>query len=406
MSKSFAKPKAKKPPTKASAGSAKGKSGPGLFAPMVRFLQNPFAGPILAGGTLSLAALSFVLIAANPLAGSPMVRASLQRNPLGPSLKMTEVTPSDSGLEAFSVDSLGPVQDVTAAGMEHVEPIQGMAVITMPDAVPSSLKTPAGRAPTVPPLAPAPISGLAQASPLGPLPQVSPDGKTPFTAYARPFKDTGQPKIALIVGGLGLNPAATRAAIDKLPADVTLSFVPYADGLQSWIDLARANGHEVMIEVPMEPTDYPENDPGPYTLMASQKFEDLNQKLLWVLSRSTGYFGVTNYLGEKFMADAKAPDTVLNILKTRGLAFIDDGVAKTRKGAYARASADRIVDSQLNPDAITRELSGLEQTAKVKGTALGMAFSYPVSVETAARWAATLPQKGLTLAPASAIAKR
>jgi len=69
--------------------------------------------------------------------------------------------------------------------------------------------------------------------------------------------------VALIIGGLGLNAATTRQAIESLPPEVTLSFVPYADGLQGWIDMARAAGHEVMLEAPMEPADYPSNDPGP-----------------------------------------------------------------------------------------------------------------------------------------------
>ena len=30
---------------------------------------------------------------------------------------------------------------------------------------------------------------------------------------------------------------------------------------------AREAGHEVLLEVPMEPFDYPDNDPGPQTLL-------------------------------------------------------------------------------------------------------------------------------------------
>ena len=93
-----------------------------------------------------------------------------------------------------------------------------------------------------------------------------------------------------MIGGLGLNAKATRQAIEQLPADVTLSFVPYADGLQSWIDLARQNGHEVLLETPMEPADYPDNDPGPYTLLTGAQPKENLGKLDWLMSRADGIF--------------------------------------------------------------------------------------------------------------------
>src|SRR4029077_15730556 len=125
-------------------------------------------------------------------------------------------------------------------------------------------------------------------------------------AYARPVTLTGKPRVALIIGGLGLNAKATREAIASLPPEVTLSFVPYADGLQGWIDMARAAGHEVLLEAPMEPKDYPDNDPGPYTLMADGQQADTTRRLEWLLSRATGYFGVTNYLGSRFVQSPAA----------------------------------------------------------------------------------------------------
>src|ERR1700761_8082059 len=117
---------------------------------------------------------------------------------------------------------------------------------------------------------PCPAAGPCPARPpaRGPLlPIIAADGRASWKAYARPFADDGRPKIALVIGGLGLNPDQTKAAIEQLPPEVTLSFSPYAENLQAQIDHARAAGHEVMVEIPMEPLDYPDNDPGPYTLL-------------------------------------------------------------------------------------------------------------------------------------------
>ena len=247
---------------------------------------------------------------------------------------------------------------------------------------------------------------MHQPGPEGPLPRIATDGRVPAQVYARPFRANGKPTVALVVGGLGLNAVTTRAAIERLPAEVTLSFVPYADGLQRWIDLARSYGHEVLIELPMEPTGYPNNDPGPYTLLANSSAEDVSEKLDWLLSRAVGYYGVSNYLGDQFSASDGAVTALMSQLRHRGLAFVDDGTMERRTGAFARASADRIIDEEQSPAAILRQLHALEVQAKTDGSAFGSGFSYPVTVEVAARWIAGLDQRGLQLAPASAMTRR
>ena len=124
---------------------------------------------------------------------------------------------------------------------------------------------------------------------------IGPDGRRPSTAYARSFEaEPGTPVIAVIVGGLGVSESLTEAAIESLPPEITLSFVPYARDLQAWMNRARAAGHEVMIELPMEPFDYPNNDPGPHTLLADASETENMRRLHWLLSRASGYFGVTN----------------------------------------------------------------------------------------------------------------
>ncbi len=380
---------------------------------LVDFAKRPAVAATAAGVLFLGAAAGLILVMGDPHAGAPQVRIALNR----PKPQDPNVAPG-AGMQAFTVDSLGMYQDLTAPGFDpnNQPPIQGDATITFPDGggasavnVPGSsvpVAQPPLRHVAADPLAAAPFPGLAQQSPLGPLPVIAGNGASAFSAYARPFKSDGRPRVALIVGGLGLNPASTKTAIERLPPEVTLSFVPYAQGLQGWIDLARANGHEVMIEIPMEPTDYPDNDPGPYTLLSTASPQDTARRLDWLLSRATGYFAVTNYLGGKFVTSDQGMGAFLGELKARGVGFIDDGSARRRGGGFARGSADAVIDDQLSAEAIASQLSNLEQTARVKGQALGSGFAYPVTVEVAARWIDGLKARGLQLAPASAIAHR
>ena len=258
----------------------------------------------------------------------------------------------------------------------------------------------------------APIAGFHERTAAGDLPKIGPDGRTPAQAYARPFNAVpGTPKIALIVGGLGMTQKHTDAAINELPPEVTLSFVPYAPNLQTWINKARAAGHEVLLELPMEAYDYPNVDTGPLTLVTTAKSEENVRRLNVLLGKASGYFGVTNYQGAKFATDGAAATPVMKTLKDRGLVFVHDGGA-SRSALPQTANqtgldftvADRIVDAELTADSIDRQLLALEALAIQNGSAIGVGFAYPVTIEQFRLWAEGLKAKGYQLAPASAAA--
>jgi polysaccharide deacetylase 2 family uncharacterized protein YibQ len=359
-------------------------------------LANPYVGAGGAAGLLLITAIALIGLMGDPKAGSPIVRLSL--------LKSAEQTAPPGWREALAPDPVdGPrtgeqMFQLSATPLGGEGGIGGQAIITMAG---ESGGFSAGAA-----LPPAPVAGLFLQTPGGPLPIIGPDGRTPFDAYKRPFHGDGRPKVALVIGGLGLNAKATRQAIESLPPAVTLSFVPYAEGLQGWIDLARTYGHEVLLEAPMEPTDYPENDPGPYTLMTTAPIPETARKLEWVLSRATGYFGVTNYLGSRFLASDAAVSGFTGALRGRGLAFVDDGQAARKGGGVPRASADKIIDEQLSEEAISQRLNALEIAASQNGQAMGSGFAYPLTLTQAAQWAEAVETRGFQLAPASALTVR
>jgi len=260
-------------------------------------------------------------------------------------------------------------------------------------------------------LEPVPDVALVEKGKNGLLPKIGKDGRQPADVYARPFEDRyNRPRIAIVIGGLGLSEGATRRAIERLPADVTLAFAPYGDGLQAWANRARGDGHETVLELPMEPFDYPDNDPGPFTLLTNVEAKTNLERLDWLLSRYVGYAGVTNYMGAKFTASDADYAAVAQALAGRGLLMLDDGSSGrslTRRiagetGLRARV-ADRILDTRPSRIAIEEALLELETIARKNGRAVGVGLAYPLTVEQVEAWAATLEGKGLVLAPLSAI---
>ena len=246
------------------------------------------------------------------------------------------------------------------------------------------------------------------------LPRISPDGRAPADAYARPFINPGnKPVVAIVVGGLGINATHTKSAIDELPPEVTLSFAPDATSLQTWINRARAAGHEVLIETPMEAYDYGRMKMHPLTLLASENEARNQARLERILSRSTGYFGLINSQGSKIGDDDAAMKPVLKAVSDRGLAFIDDGSLDagnmqqlSGETGLRYVRADSAIDAKLSAEDISSEFMELESQALEHGAALGAGYAFPITIEMVKTWTASLEQKGIVLAPASALAAK
>ncbi len=140
----------------------------------------------------------------------------------------------------------------------------------------------------------------------GPIPKVGADGARPADVYARPVKPQAsradQPRIAIVIEGLGISANGTAEALARLPAPVTFAFAPYGIDVDRWVARARGESHEVLLQVGMEPFDYPDNDPGPQTLLASLPAEQNIDRLHWFLARFPGYVGITSLMGARFAA--------------------------------------------------------------------------------------------------------
>ena len=265
---------------------------------------------------------------------------------------------------------------------------------------------PAFTEPALDPLKPGePDLDLVDASPFGPLPRIAADGRRPLKTYARPYdRRDDRPKVAVMVTGLGPQADATNASF-HLPGAISLMFSPYTEDLPAYFERARLAGHEVLIELPMEPTDYPQSDPGPHTLRASGTVDANIERLNWVLARAPGYFAVAGHGGA--FAGSPEADPVMASLARKGVGMIEiDGNTlfdAGRAAGLAYISAPDWIDATPSADAIDRALADLETKARLEGTALGVGEAYPVTLKRLVDWAAGLEARGIALVPVSAI---
>ncbi|AOO84002.1 divergent polysaccharide deacetylase family protein [Bosea vaviloviae] len=358
-----------------------------------------------ASGAVGLAVAALLFLVAtrrDPDGGQPMATALIEKR--SPQSQATSPTPAASTPELRTQTSASQLE--SEAGVTVVRPgagaeAPGSIVITIPDSA-ATIK-----------LASSPDSRLVERTRHGLLPKIGPDGATPAQIYARPLgpqpatKPAG--RIALLVGGLGISQSGTADAIAKLPGAVSLAFAPYGPELERTVQRARGEGHEIFLQVPMEPFDYPDNDPGPQTLLTGPKAAENIDRLQWVLGRFTGYVGIVNFLGGRLTADDAALSPILREISGRGLIVVDDGSSSRSLLATSATRAqipamkvDRVIDTVARADAIDKELAMLEALAREQGIVIASASALPVSIERIARWAQSLEAKGILVVPVSA----
>lgn len=249
----------------------------------------------------------------------------------------------------------------------------------------------------------------------GAVPKIGPDGGRPSALYAHPRtlppnrKDS--PRIAIVISGIGISASGTAEAFAKLPAPVTFALAPYAADLEKLAERARGENHEVLLQAPMEPFDYPDNDPGPQTLLTSLTSDQNVDRLQWLMSRFQGYVGIVSYMGARFTASEQALAPVLRETAKRGLIYVDDGssprsVAGQIAGSHNLpfAKTDLVLDAVPTPVEIDRALARLEMLARDNGAAVGLANAQPATIARLAEWAKKVEGRGFVLVPITMVA--
>lgn len=264
-------------------------------------------------------------------------------------------------------------------------------------------------------LVPAPVADLLADSPVGPLPVRAADGRTPLDVYSRPPPPVpaDRPLLSLVLADFGLSDRLSEAALDRLPADIALMLSPRAADPAAWADRARSAGHEILVGVPMEPTDYPLTDPGPGTLLTNLGPAQNLNRLHRVLTDAPGAIGIVPVAGGAFTASEDALAPILTDLATRGLMVLDTRAAldpvlsqTAARAGLPMAQIDAVVGETLAVGAIDARLLALEAIARRDGQAVGWLVAKPIVIDRVAEWVAGLTERGVTLAPVSALADR
>ncbi len=240
----------------------------------------------------------------------------------------------------------------------------------------------------------------------------SPEAVPRWRRYAVAMPDPGaRPVIAIVIDDIGVDKARSLRAIG-LPGPLTMAVLPYASGLRPQIAAARANGHEIIVHIPMEP--YGDDaDPGPNFMAMSHDAAAFRTAFDWNLGRVGDYVGFSNHMGSRYTEDAPRMRRLLSEARSRGLLFLDSvtsgdsvGTRIAEELGVPHARRDVFLDNERSAPEIWQRLAQLEATARRRGFAVGIGHPHDATIEVLTTWLASVRRRGFELAPISAIIRR
>jgi polysaccharide deacetylase 2 family uncharacterized protein YibQ len=243
----------------------------------------------------------------------------------------------------------------------------------------------------------------------------------PFRAAARPqpwranavavTRREGVPVIAIVIDDVGMDRKDSFAAMD-LEAPLTLSFLPYAPGVEKLALEAREKGHEIMIHMPMEPLNG-KLDMGPIALRAKMGDAEIDAMLQQAFAAmgASRYVGMNNHMGSRFTANRHDMDVVMAEMKKRGLLFLDSRTTNKSEAVNSAlafgvpyAVRNVFLDNEADSAAIGGSLEKTERIARRHGAAIAIGHPRPATIAALRKWLPELKKKGFQLVPVSALA--
>ncbi len=343
-------------------------------------------------------------------ASEPVAPASEPVAPQEPEASQPEASQSSEPTSDESAAAPPPAATQTPDSVDQPVPGEELPLAAPPEPEPEA-QEPLTIVPAANPL-PEANPKLLEKSSVGDLPFIAPDGSKAWQYYSASFSRQGnEPMIALVITGLGHSRGVTERAL-LLPAAVTLSFSPYSPNLTQWSNSARLTAHEALLDLPLEPPNFPASDPGPKALLLDKGLQENESRLRWILSRTTGYVGLATPYNEVYTSDAESFRVLLQSLANRGLMLL-----VTREPARSEikdlldgsstphAVANLLVDEDLLASSIDSRLAALEQEARKQGYAIGVIQATPLSIDRVNLWTKELEARGIRLVPLSAVVK-
>lgn len=154
------------------------------------------------------------------------------------------------------------------------------------------------------------------------LPKISSDGWMPWIAYARRYDPDGPAaRVGLLMVNLGADEALMKRAIDELPGEVSLAFLPGTPDLSKWMKRAHARDHETYLMMPIDADGVGER--GIRAIDPTADGEENVRRLRAAMARGEGYVGFVMPTVGQVSQSADVARPLVKEIADRGLGLIE-----------------------------------------------------------------------------------
>jgi hypothetical protein len=221
-----------------------------------------------------------------------------------------------------------------------------------------------------------------------------------------PKKINTIPRIAIIIDDIGYSKHLAMGLL-KIDKNITFSILPFSPAGTKLAHRLSAKGAELMLHLPMEPTQYPKVNPGPGALLSSMSPDELLTQLRKDIQAVPGTVGANTHMGSRLTADSDKMNQIFTVLKQKNLFFIDSRTSVESKGEQSArmfqlkfSHRDVFLDNFQDVEYISGQIKKLIKQAKAHGSAIGIGHPHQATLDALKRELPKLKGK-VKLVPAS-----
>jgi len=220
---------------------------------------------------------------------------------------------------------------------------------------------------------------------------------------------TGQ--LAIIIDDMGSSMQEARS-LAGIGVPLTFSIIPGLHKCREVAAFAASNGIETMIHIPMQSKEWPERRLEASGLLVSMDDAAISERLEDFMRTLPGAVGANNHMGSEFTEHEDKMRVVLNMLKGRGLFFVDSVTSPGTVGMRVARELDMktgrrsvFLDNEQDGAYIRGQLNQAVRLAKKTGGVIAICHPHPATIRTLEAALPGLARQGITLVPASELVR-
>ncbi len=185
-----------------------------------------------------------------------------------------------------------------------------------------------------------------------------------------------QGKLAIVIDDIGYHPKED-AEVLAMPKEVSVAIIPAAPYAKIRNQEAKAQNHDILIHMPMQPVSNIKIEEGGLTLGLSEA--QVNERVKKAKSIVPNAIGMNNHMGSAATADTTLMTYLMTALHEQHLFFLDSRtIGKSVAGKIAKEQGVRVLDRHIFLDDsdnlvdVQRQFQSAIQYARKHGTAIAV----------------------------------